>query len=310
MNTSLATPLTTAFDDGICDLRVSGLTKRYEGFVLDEVSLAVPRGSIVGLIGQNGAGKTTLMKAVLGTINRDGGTVELFGSDVAALSDAEVVALRNNVGFVGAVTAYPNVMTVSEVATMYRLAFPGFNQAAFELLATKMDLLPGSANKKVKDLSRGMGMKLQLACVLASGAKLIILDEPTAGLDPIVREEVLDIIRAWMEDDAHSALVSSHITTDLEKLADYLVLIDDGRVILSCERDAIDRMGVARLRSAELDRVLEDGLVESPHALRHDLSWDLLVPDRAAFLRAYPDFVCDRASIDDAMVLLVKGEVR
>ena len=294
-----------------CDLRAIGLTKRYEGFTLGGVSLDVPRGAVVGLIGQNGAGKTTLMKAILGTIHTDGGSVELLGQDDAGLSDAELIAVRGRVGFVSAVTAYPNVMTVSEVATMYRMAFPGFDQATFEGLAERIGLLPASANKRVKDLSRGMGMKLQLACTLASGADLVVMDEPTAGLDPIVREEVLDIVRAWMEDESHSALISSHITTDLEKIADYLVFIENGRVILACGRDTVDQMGVAHLRTAELERVL--GEANGPGTLRvlhQDLSWALLVPDRAAFSRAYPDYVCDRASIDDVMVLLVKGEVR
>ena len=307
--TFMSLPNMSACDEP-CDLRVNGLTKRYEGFTLDAVSLDVPRGSVVGLIGQNGAGKTTLMKAILGTIHADGGSIQLFGRKLSELSDAELISMRGRVGFVSATTAYPGVMTVSEVATMSRMAFPAFDQVAFERIATRMDLLPGSARKRISELSRGMGMKLQLACVLASGADLIIMDEPTAGLDPIVREEVLDIVREWMEDDAHSALISSHITTDLEKLADYLVLIDNGRVILTCDRDAIDLMGVAHLRTNELDRVREDGLVSEVRVLRHDLSWDLLVPDRAAFARAYPDYVCDRASIDDVMVLLVKGEVR
>ena len=293
-----------------CDLRIKGVTKRYEGFTLDGVSLDVPRGSVVGLIGQNGAGKTTLMKAVLGTIHMNGGTVELFGRDLASLTDAELITLRGRVGFVSAVTAFPGVMTVSEIARMYRMAFPAFDQAAYESLATRIGLLPQNAGKKVKDLSRGMGMKLQLVCTLASGADLVIMDEPTAGLDPIVREEVLDIVRAWMEDEAHSALISSHITTDLEKLADYLVFIDNGRVILSCERDAVDQMGVAHLRTSELEHVLADVVPGSLRVLRQDLSWAMLVPDRAAFSRAYPDYVCDRASIDDVMVLLVKGEVR
>lgn len=293
-----------------CDLRIKGVTKRYEGFTLDGVSLDVPRGSVVGLIGQNGAGKTTLMKAVLGTIHMNGGTVELFGRDLASLTDAELITLRGRVGFVSAVTAFPGVMTVSEIARMYRMAFPAFDQAAYESLATRIGLLPQNAGKKVKDLSRGMGMKLQLVCTLASGADLVIMDEPTAGLDPIVREEVLDIVRAWMEGEAHSALISSHITTDLEKLADYLVFIDNGRVILSCERDAVDQMGVAHLRTSELERVLADAALGSLHVLRQDLSWAMLVPDRAAFSRAYPNYVCDRASIDDVMVLLVKGEVR
>lgn len=297
--------------DEPCDLHVSSVTKHYDGFTLNSVSLDVPRGSVVGLIGQNGAGKTTLMKSILGTVHIDGGSIELFGRNVASLSQNELVELRNRLCFVGAVTAYPNVMTVTEVAHMYQFAFRSFDQAAYEQFATRMGLLPSSAGKKVKDLSRGMGMKLQLACTLACGADLAILDEPTAGLDPIVREEVLDILREWMEDDRHSALISSHITTDLEKIADYLVFIENGQVIMSCERDAIDMMGIAHLRSAELERVLADGLIaDRAYVLRHDLSYDMLVTNRAAFLRTYPDYVCDRASIDDIMVLLVKGEVR
>ena len=230
-----------------CDLRVKRITKHYEGFTLDNVTLDVPRGSIVGLIGQNGAGKTTLMKAILGTIRTDGGSVELFGRDITTATDSERIALRKRVAFVSAVTAFPAVMSVNEVATMYQLSFPAFDRSAFEGLATRMGLLPENANKMVKDLSRGMGMKLQLACTLASGADLIIMDEPTAGLDPIVRE---DVLARWPFDTGHT-------------------------------------------------HVIDRGLYKS-----------LLVPDRAEFMRRFPDYACDRANIDEVMVLIVKGEVR
>lgn len=293
-----------------CDLRVAGVVKRYDGFVLGPLDLVVPCESVVGLIGQNGAGKTTLTKAIMGTVHPDEGHVTLFDKEVEDLSDTEFAQLKRRIGYVGAVCAYPQTMRVSDVMRMHGLAYPSFDRSRFEELATMMDLLPASATKRVKELSRGMGMKLQLCCALASGVDLLVMDEPTAGLDPIVREEVLDVIRSWMAGGPRSALISSHITNDLDRLADYLVLIDDGKVLLSCERDVVAEMGVARLRSAELDRVLADGFVAEPHVMRHDLSLDLLVPDRAAFARAYPDYVCDPASIDDAMVLLVKGEVR
>lgn len=293
-----------------CDLRVVKATKHYGDFTLGPIDMDVPRGTIVGLIGQNGAGKTTLMKGIMGVTHLDGGHVELFGRDVTGLADAELAKVKERIGFVSAVCAYPQGMTVREVARMHSLAYPQFDQARFDELATQMGLLPTSAAKKIKDLSRGMGMKLQLCCALAVGVSLLVMDEPTAGLDPIVREEVLDIMRTWMEDEGRSALISSHITSDLDRLADYLVLIDNGRVLMTCERDAVAEMGVARLRSAELERVVADGFVEEPHYLRHDLNIDLLVPDRLAFMRRYPDFVCDPASIDDVMVLLVKGEVR
>ena len=299
-------------DLGPCDLRVRGARKAYDDVTaLSDVTLDVPRGSVVGLIGRNGAGKTTLMKAILGATLLDGGSIELFGQDVDALSSTELAHLRERVAYVSATIAYPAGMRTTNVATMYQLAYPSFDLREYERLCSVMGL--DAPNRKVSELSRGMGMKLQLACALATGADLLILDEPTAGLDPVVREEVLDVLRNWMEGDSHSMLISSHITSDLEHLADYLVMIEEGAVVLQCESDTVGEvMGIANLRSEELDRVLADGfLAGSPiRVLRRDLSWWLLVPDRAAFLRAYPGYVCERPTIDDVMTIIVKGELR
>lgn len=297
------------------DLRAVDVTKRYPGFSLEGVTLEIPRGFVVGLVGQNGAGKTTLMRALLGSVRVDAGHVELFGQDLCALGDPQRAALRARVGYVGAICSYPPTMTVAQVAHMSALAFPRFDREVFEGLCRRLGLTGGGkGSRSVKELSRGMGMKLQLCCAMAAGSDLLVLDEPTSGLDPIVRDEVLDVIRVWMEAEGRSALISSHITSDLEKIADYVVMLDAGRVVLSCARDVIDdEMGVARLRAAELDRVLAEGRVTAPgHArvLRRELSLDLLVGDRAAFTHAYPDYVCDRATIDDVMALMIKGEVR
>ncbi len=303
-----------------CDLRVTNATKHYEGFLLDGVSLDVPRGSVVGLIGQNGAGKTTLMKSILGIVHLDAGHVELFGNRVSSLSDRELAQLKERVGYVSTVTSYPQTMTVAEVAGLYRRAYPRFDMEQFVGTAQRMGLLPAGADalrspvarKRVKDLSRGMGMKLQFACVLASGTSVLVMDEPTAGLDPLARDELLGLIRTWMEVDGRSALISSHITSDLERLADYLVFIDDGRVLLTCDRNVLLGTGIARLRTSEIDQVLSDGFLPTgqAHLLKRELSCDLFVPDRATFRHAYPHFVCEPASLDDVMALLVKGEVR
>jgi len=169
-----------------------------------------------------------------------------------------------------------------------------------------------AARKLVKDLSRGMGMKLQLACALACGADLLVMDEPTAGLDPIVREEVLDIIREYQEQETHSVLISSHITSDLAHLADYLVMVDTGRLLFSCEVSRIeDEMGLAKLRAAELEQVLRTSERDfGPlRMLRRSGVTALLVADRHAFGRRFADFVCDPVGIDDVMTLMVKGEV-
>lgn len=204
-------------DNASC-LALSHLRKRYEGFTLDDVSLEVRPGEIVGLVGRNGAGKTTLMNTALGLVHADGGSVELFGRRVFDLGERERTALRSRVAFVSDVLGYPSMMSASEVARMYELLYPRFDRAAFDDLCRVMGF--DEQVKQVKDLSRGTGMKLQLACALASGAELLIMDEPTAGLDPIVRDEVLGVLREWMETDGRAILISSHITDDLERLAD------------------------------------------------------------------------------------------
>lgn len=311
-----------------CDLRARNLCKSYSSFSLGPVSLDVPRGSVVGLVGQNGAGKTTLMKAMLGGIRVDSGSAELFGVDVTRASEAELVAAKGRMGFVSAVTSYPPGMTVAEVARMAELAYPRFSMAEFRQLCERMglDMAASTPNVEVAggrrtrmprspqttELSRGMGMKLQLSVALAAGTDLLVMDEPTAGLDPIVREEFLDVLREWMEPEGRSALISSHITSDLEKVADYVVMLHEGRVVLSCERDTLEQMGVARLRTAEAEQLLAGGLIPAGMAriMRRDLSVEVLVPSRAEFERAFPSAVCDRAGIDDVLTFLVKGEVR
>ena len=279
-------------------LRLIDVSKHFDGFDVSHVTLEVPRGCVVGLVGRNGAGKTTLMRMALGSLAPDSGRIERAAK----------------LGAVSAVCPYPTEMTVPDVERMHHLAFPAFDRALFEKTCDALDL-PLDRKRAIKELSRGMGMKLQLAAAVASGATCLVMDEPTAGLDPIVRDDVLDLLRRWMEPDDRSLLISSHITSDLERICDRIAIIDSGRVLLTCDIDEVEgRMGVARLRSSELEEVLGgrrawsgDG---SARVLRGDLSWTLLVDDRAAFAREYPGLVFDRATIDDVMTLLVKGEVR
>ena len=292
-----------------CDLQVEGLVKAYDSFTLGRVSLDVPRGSIVGLIGRNGAGKTTLMKCVLGTTHADAGTIRLFGEVQSGMDDRQLSAIKRRVAFVNSVTSYPGTMLISEVVGMYELAYPRFSRSTLDALLGRLELR--ELSQPVRELSRGMGMKLQLACAFASGAELLVLDEPTSGLDPIVREEVLDALREWMTDDSRSVLISSHITSDLGRLADYLVMIDAGRVVLSCAQDALEGLGVARIRNAQLEQMRESGGYPAGciRVLRREMSTDMLVTDRESFARHYPDIACDRTDIDELMVFLAKGEV-
>ncbi len=305
----------------ICDLRLRGIGKSYGEFALQSVSLDVPRGSIVGLVGRNGAGKTTLMKIALGCVKSDSGSVELFGKTRDNLSGTELTALKARIGYVSSVCAYPLQMSVAQVATMYSLAYPKLDYQLLENLLERMGLLKSNpkphrsyaARKKVGELSRGMGMKLQLACVLACGADLLVMDEPTAGLDPIVRDEVLDILRECMGDGTKSILISSHITSDLEHIADYIVMLEEGKIAFASDCDRIyDEMGVAHLRGEELEHLLASGYIPAGQIriVKRDFSWDVLVPNRAQFERNFPNFAIDKATIDETMTLVAKGELR
>ena len=291
-------------------LSLRDVQKHYPGFILGPLTIDVEKGSVVGLVGRNGAGKTTLMKLIFGAIHADAGEVELFGHGLGGLGKAEAAASRQRTAFVSDLMAYPPNMKATELERLYALFYPGFSSETYRGLCDRMGLEGGK--KTVKELSRGMGMKLQLACALASGADLLVMDEPTAGLDPIVRDEVLDIIRSWMEDGERSAMISSHITSDLERLADRVVLIDEGRPVLEATADELAAKGIARLRSSELDEVLASGLIapDTARVMARELSFELLVDDRAAFEKAFPAFVCDKAGIDEILLLMVKGELR
>lgn len=281
-----------------------GLVKQYDGFTLDHVSIGVPEGHVVGLVGSNGSGKTTMIKALLGLIRPDEGEVRVFG---AAPSGA---AWKNRVGVVFDTCSFVPTMRVSDVAKIGEAAYENWDESAF---AQMVDAFGIAMNKQVKDLSRGMGMKLSLAFALAHHPDLLILDEPTAGLDPLARDEALDLLRAFMEEEGRGILMSSHITTDLEKIADYIVCIDEGWLVFAEAKDDIcGKAGVARCNEEQLADVISSGLIAKGGVryLRRDFHIDVLVPDRFAFAQDFPGIVCDPASLDDYLLLMLKGGAR
>lgn len=295
-------------------IEARGLTKRYDSFELQGVNLVVEPGQIVGFIGKNGAGKSTTIKALLGLIVRDGGTATVLGVDANELSRTAAARAKEQVGVVFDTIGLPDHVRIARVGTLMARAFTTWDVAAFRgyLRAFGLD-----EKKRVKELSRGMGMKLSLACALAHHPRLLILDEATAGLDPMARDEVLDILRAFVdEEDANGnpvngIFMSSHITSDLDKIADTIVCIDEGRIVFEVAKDeVIDTMGVARCRAADMERVLAwaSRAGASPRVLRREYGIDVLVSDRFAFRQALPGIPCDRMGIDDYMALMLKGE--
>lgn len=275
------------------NLRVNGACKTYGDFSLKQVSLEVPAGTILGLIGQNGAGKTTLMKAILGSIALEGGSVELFGRNPAELPEKELVALKARVGYVSAVTAFPQLVTAREVSRFYELSYPGFDRARFDEMCGKLSF--DALDKPIKELSRGMGMKVQLACVLASGADLLILDEPTAGLDPAGRRSILNMIRNLHAAGGLTVIMVSHSMDDISTLATRLVVMSRGEMVLTgtprevfLQQELLQSIGLGVPQAAQL-----------AHALRaegYDLPEDLYTLEEVheAILRLYgkEDGVC------------------
>ena len=275
-----------------------------DSFALCNVNLAVAPGEIVGFVGANGAGKTTTIRAALGLMKLDAGEVRLFGEPFGPNApDSTQRHVRSRIGVVFDTCPYPAEFTIAQMERCLAPAFPTWDKAQFWRLAEWFSL---SRKAKVKDLSRGMGMKLQLACALSHNAKLLVLDEATAGLDPMAREELLDELLAFVADGQHSVLLSSHITSDLDRTADRVICIENGSIIFDLPREDItDRAGIAHCTQAQAAELM--ACVEGARAAHHAYSVDVLVPNRREALEAFPEIPCDRATIDDYLRLMLKG---
>lgn len=273
-------------------------------FSLRDVTLAVEPGQIVGFVGANGAGKTTTIRAALGLIKLDAGEVHLFGQRYGAdAPDESQRHLRSRVGLVLDTCPFPSMLRVGQIESLVGPAYPTWDRETFAGFINRFGLDPKT---KVKDLSRGMGMKLQLACALSHNAKLLVLDEATAGLDPMAREELLDELLAFVADGQHSVLLSSHITSDLDRTADRVICIDNGSIIFDLPREDItDRAGIAHCTQSQAAELM--ACVEGARAAHHAYSVDVLVPNRREALEAFPEIPCDRATIDDYLRLILKG---
>lgn len=286
-------------------LELKGISRHVsDRFSLRDVTLAVEPGQIVGFVGANGAGKTTTIRAALGLIKLDAGEVHLFGQHCNANAPDETQRhLRSRIGLVLDTCPFPSTLKVGQVEALVGPAYPAWSRETFAGFIERFGLDPKT---KVKDLSRGMGMRLQLACALSHNAKLLILDEATAGLDPMAREELLDELLAFVSDGQRSVLLSSHITSDLERAADRVICIDNGSIVFDLPREDItDRAGIAHCTQAQAVELM--ACVEDARAAHHAYSVDVLVPNRREALEAFPEIPCDRATIDDYLRLMLKG---
>lgn len=276
------------------NIRIQNLIKRFEGFALEGVTFAVPRGAVVGFIGENGAGKSTTIKSILGLIRPDGGSIEVFGKDVGSLTKEE----RGRIGAVLGDGKLPENLTAKDLDGVFRHIFARWDAAAFFAYLDRFALPRG---KKIKDFSRGMRQKFALAVALSHGADVLVLDEPTAGLDPVARDEILDILYDFMQDERRSVLISSHIVSDLEKLCDYIAFIHRGRLVFFEEKDALYEKYAVLRAPLETLRSCADAVV-AVH--RGEFGAGALVL-RAKLPAGIP---VERAGIEDIMLYFARGE--
>ena len=267
-------------------LKLQGITKNYKEFHLGPIDLEVPRGYVMGLVGANGAGKTTAIKIALGAV--------LPGNGVVRLID------KSRVGVVLDQPPWPSSWRVRDIAKLVGPFYPDWNQRVFEELCGWAGV---SWRLKVKEFSRGMGMKMQLAVALAHEAELLVLDEPTSGLDPLARGELLDMLSEFMTSERHSVLFSTHITSDLDRIADMVTILDAGRVIASGSREDLLETWVM-VRGGVAD--LTDGLSSRVRGLRrHSVGWEGLLPAADLGLCG-PGVVAETPSIEELLVHLAK----
>ena len=236
-------------------IEIRGLVKEYKDFKLDSVDLTLPGGCILGLIGENGAGKSTMIKCLLGIIHKNEGSITILGRD----ADKELADIKEDVGVVLDDVGIPDTFKYKQINAVMKCTYRNWDEAEFEGYMDKFGL---PKDKKFKEFSRGMKMKMGIAIALSHKAKLLVLDEATNGLDPVIRDEVTDIFYEFTRDEEHSILISSHIVSDLEKLCDYISFIHKGKVLLNEEKDVL-------LEEYAILSCAEEDLKElDPHAIR------------------------------------------
>ena len=236
-------------------LEIKNISKIYKNFKLDDISFVLPCGHIMGLIGENGAGKSTIINCILDIIEKDSGSISVLGQK----NDKNNVSLKENIGVVlDASDVYDNY-TVKQVENIMKDVYKQWNHEVYDYYIQKFAL---PLNKIIKDFSRGMKMKMAITIALSYQPKLLILDEATSGLDPIMRDEILDVFMEFVQDENHAILLSSHISSDLEKIADYITFIHEGKLILSTSKDElIYEYGLMKCRNDEFDKIEKEDII-------------------------------------------------
>ena len=280
-------------------IEIKDLTKKYDGFTLNGISFNVEKGSLMGFIGQNGAGKTTTIKALLNIISADSGSINLLGLDHIK-HEREI---KEQIAAVFDEMPFHESFTANQISIMFGGLYGGWNEKKFFQYLDRFAL---PRKKKIAKFSKGMKMKLQIAAALSHGARLLIMDEATTGLDPVVRNEILDIFREYLQDEENSILMSSHITGDLEKIADSVTFIDKGRILLTGNKDDIlENHGVIKCGKENFKEIAPEDYIS---ARTSDFGAEIMVSDKAAAKRKYSSLLIDKTTLEEIMLFYVNRE--
>ena len=272
---------------------IQGLCKKYSGFELENIDITLPSGYIMGFIGENGAGKTTTIKALIGLIKADSGIMRIFGENVSCAK----MRYREHIGVVMDRFGFPGEASISDIDRIMRNIYDTWDSRRFFDYIKQFELTDG---KKVKTFSKGMQMKLSIAVAMSHDSRLLIMDEATSGLDPIARDQLLDILRNFIQDEEHSVFISSHILSDLEKICDYITFIHEGKIVFSREKDVLeDSYGIVRCSRENIESIDSSAIIA---ARTTDLGAELLVERQ----KVNPGLITDKASIEDIMVMMIK----
>ena len=282
-------------------IEIRGVTKRYDGFVLDAISFDLPKGCIMGFIGQNGAGKTTTIRSLLHITEIDSGEIRLLGLDHRK-DEAEI---KKRIAVVFDEIPFHDVFTAKDMARIFEGMYPEWDDTAYAQYLERFQI---PLKKKIGQLSKGMKMKLQIACALSHRAELLVMDEATTGLDPVVRDEILHIFMEYLQNGERSILMSSHITSDLEKIADMLTFIDKGKILLTgCKDEILDRHGILKCGRDRLKEIDKEDIVS---VRTNSFGAEVMVNDRESAVYKYRDCVIDPASLDDIMLFYVHADAK
>ena len=281
------------------NLEVTNLEKNYPDFQLNNFNIKLPKGKIIGLIGENGSGKTTTIRAILNHMTYDKGNIKIFGKDSRDLTKEE----REKIGIVLDNSFFSPILNVNDINKLMKNFYHNWNEKLY-FDAIKKFKIP--CNKPLKEFSSGMKMKIKVLCAIAHEPKLLILDEPTNGLDPIFRYEIVELFNNFVNNGENSILMTTHITSDLEHLADEIIFIDNGNIILDVPKEEIDNQyGIIEIINEEFTKIKREDYLKH---LKYKDDYFILVNPKDKFQKKYPKLEIRKPTLEEMMLMLVKGE--